>query len=107
MECVERVLQGLSNAVPSRWVGVERPVYTLFTPACVAAARRERSPRVHSAAQFLAEQEVSPPPPSSDSGTRDLPAATLFFYTKNEVGYTLCGSLSSLFTSLFTPLSFL
>ena len=73
-----------------------RPVYTSFTPGWVAAARRERSPRVHSAAQFLAEQEVSPPPPSSDNGTRDLPAAALVFFQKNEVGSTLCGSESFL-----------
>ena len=67
-----------------------RPVYTSFTPGSVAA-RRELLPRVHSTAQFLAEQEVSPPPPSSDNGTRDLPTAARVFIQKNGVGFTLRG----------------
>ena len=67
-----------------------RPVYTSFTPGSVAA-RRELLPRVPSTAQFLAEQEVSPPPPSSDNGTRDLPTAARVFIQKNGVGFTLRG----------------
>ena len=95
MDALGASSQGLSEAVPNVSFGGDlrelRPVYTSFTPGWVVAARCERSPRVHSAALFLAEQEVSPPPPLSDNGTRDLPAAALVFSQKNEVGFTLRG----------------
>ena len=85
--------QGLPKSVSCVLFGGDlsefRPVYTLFTPGWVAAARRERSPRVHSTARFLAEHKVLRRRPSRVT-------ATLIFGPKMRAGYTLCGSESYL-----------